>query len=539
MPENLQEIINCIENGMGTEADIQALASAVQSKQITIATGIKAVALGGDVSDVVIVTGDNNIVIKGTSAEEIKQVFCKIEQLTVLFEEKLLSAEERLLSAISRIPVDTSAVLVTEHQAELDYAKDLINGYNYKQALEYLEKLKRRIWDNAQPIVRYRLLANIGIAKLSLHQYLEAGKYFIQALHHNSKDENALYFAAVGNLLLGQQKESEHLIHKVLKINPTNESAYALLIQVFPDDDIELLMNKVPEAYRNSARVADALGNIARQKLDFVQAEKWLQIAIDNDTENLIEIKADLGTLLLESFSTDSLLIYNQQLDDSDKNKIQKAIGLLTEAWNQIANTDFGKLRSGWVFNRGIAKRMLGLWEEAISDVDIALQIEPENPVFIREKAMLLHYYKGNNSQAINLLEGIRVSKEVPEAPLLIANILALTKNYSQAKEVVSSFIEENHEQPLLEWAHRILIKLYVDTQDVSNAVQIYNSIQDKELKTVNDLINLALLAKFLDEKNDALKFLQEARDNINVSTPVQWVWELANALSSIGEYTE
>ncbi|WP_414571619.1 tetratricopeptide repeat protein [Nostoc sp. CCY 9925] len=532
MPENLKEIINRIENGIGTEADIQALASAVQSKQITIATGKKAVALGGDVSDVVIVTGDNNIVIKGTSAEEVKQVFCKIEQITALFEESLLSIN-------SRIPVDTSAILVTEHQAELDHAKDLINGYNYKQALEYLEKLKLRIWDNAQPIVRYRLLANIGIAKLSLHQYLEAGKYFIQSLHYNSEDENALYFAAVGNLLLGQQNKSEQLIHKVLKINPTNESAYALLIQLFPDEDIEVIINKVPEAYRNSARVAGALGNITRQKLDFVQAEKWLQIAIDNDTEKLIEIKADLGTLLLESFSKDSLLIYNQQLDDSDKNKIQKAIRLLTEAWNQIVNTDFGNLHSGWIFNCGIAKRILGLWEEAISDVNIALQIEPENPVFIREKAMLLQYYKGDNSQAINLLEGIRVSKEVPEAPLLIANILALTKNYSQAKEVVSSFIEQNHEQPLLEWAHRILIKLYIDTKDVPNAIQVYNSIQDKELKTANDLINLALLAKFLDDKNGALNFLQEARDNINVSTPVQWVLELANAFSFIGEYTD
>lgn len=478
-----------------------------------------------------VVQGDNNTVIQGNNnTQNISFITNNYNAETVFFEEKLLSA-------ISRIPVDTSAVLVTEHQAELDYAKDLINGYNYKQALAYLEKLKLRIWDNAQPIVRYRLLANIGIAKLNLHQYLEAGKYFIQALHYNSKDENALYFAAVGNLLLGQYKQSEQLINEVLKINSTNESAYALLIQLFPDEDIEVIINKVPEAYINSARVADALGNIARQKLDLVEAEKWLQIAIDNDTENLIEIKADLGTLLLEPFSRDSLLIYTQQLDDSDKNKIQKAILLLTEAWNEIASTDFGNQRSGWVFNRGIAKRMLGLWEEAISDFDIALQIEPENPFFIREKAILLHSYKGDNKQAVNLLERIRESKEIPEAPLLIANILALAKNYSQAKEVVSSFIEENLEQPLLEWAHKILIKLYIDTQDVSNAIQIYNSIQDKELKTVNDLINLSLLANFLDDKDDALKFLQEAKDNINISTPAQWILELANAFSSIGEY--
>lgn len=505
------------------QADSSAPQNVVQGNQNRVVQG----------NDNRVVQGDNNTVIQGNNNTQ------NIRDITNNYYSETALSEERLLSAISRISVDTSVILVTEHQAELDHAKDLINGYNYKQALEYLEKLKLRIWDNAQPIVRYRLLANIGIAKLSLHQDLEAGKYFIQSLHYNSEDENALYFAAVGNLLLGQQKESEQLIHKVLKTNPTNESAYALLIQLFPDEDIEVIINKVPEAYRKSARVAGALGNITRRKLDLVQAEKWLQIAIDNDTENLIEIKADLGTLLLESFSRDSLLIYTQQLDDSDKSKIQKAIRLFTEAWNQVANTEFGKLCSGWVFNRGIAKRILGLWEEAISDVDIALQIEPVNPVFLKEKSLLLHSYKGDNSQAINLLKGIQGAKEVPEAPLLLANILALTKNYNQAKELITNFIHQNPEQPLLEWAYKILVQIYIDTKDVPNGIQVYNLIQDKEIKTVNDLINLALLAKFIDDKNDTLKFLQEARDKTDVSTPAQWVLELANAFSSIGEYTE
>ncbi|MDF5731655.1 MAG: hypothetical protein PUP92_27520, partial [Rhizonema sp. PD38] len=115
----------------------------------------------------------------------------------------------------------------------------------------------------------------------------------------------------------------------------------------------------------------------------------------------------------------------------------------------------------------------------------------------------------------------------------------SLTNDYSKAKEIVNSFIKQSYEQPLLEWAYTILIKLCIETQDVSNAIKIYNSIQDKEFKTVNDLIQLALLAKFLDNKNDALKFLQEARDNINVSTQAQSFLELANAFSSIDEYAD
>jgi hypothetical protein len=54
------------------------------------------------------------------------------------------------------IQFDAFTILVPEHQAELDHAKDLINKYNYQQALEYLEKLRQRIWHSTQPIIKYQ-----------------------------------------------------------------------------------------------------------------------------------------------------------------------------------------------------------------------------------------------------------------------------------------------------------------------------------------------------------------------------------------------
>lgn len=437
------------------------------------------------------------------------------------------------------IQFDAYSILVPEHQAELDHAKDLINNYNYQQALEYLEKLRQRIWHSTQPIVKYRLLANLGSANLGLDKYQEAAQNFLEAFQYNKDDEKALYIAALGHALLKQLKEAEKFIYKVLEKNSGNESAYALLIQLFPDEELEVVINKVPETYRNSGRVAAALGHIARLQLDFTQAKKWLLTAIDNDKENLIEIRVDLATLLLEDVNTNALLIYAQQLDDADKNKINQAIQLLTEAWKQIENTDFRNLRAGWIFNRGLAKKILGLGDEAISDVNISLQIEPQNPVFIKEKAMLLHYYKSNDSGAIKLLEGIQASKVVPEVPLLLVNILALKKEYSRAKEVINNFIEQKPELPLLEWAYQILVKLYIDAKDTNNIIEVYNLIQEKEPKTIYDLMNLALLADFLDDRNEALKFLREAKGQIDEITPIQWLLEIGNVFSFMEQYAE
>src|SRR5581483_3373401 len=97
---------------------------------------------------------------------------------------------------------DTSiTALALEYKAGLDYSRDLINNLNPKQALEYLEKSKDRIWSNADSLVKFRLLTNIGSAKLAINQEKEAAKLFIEALQYNPGDEKALCNASLGYLL--------------------------------------------------------------------------------------------------------------------------------------------------------------------------------------------------------------------------------------------------------------------------------------------------------------------------------------------------
>lgn len=76
MLEDLAAALKRIVSGSQDEGDIQSLLLAVQQRQITLATGEKAVALGGGASDAIIITGDNNIVVvlKGEKADEIERV---------------------------------------------------------------------------------------------------------------------------------------------------------------------------------------------------------------------------------------------------------------------------------------------------------------------------------------------------------------------------------------------------------------------------------------------------------------------------------
>lgn len=286
-------------------------------------------------------------------------------------------------------PEIAKVIITTEYQEELDYSRVLLNNYEPKGALEYLTKLKSRIWSNAQPIVKFRLLTNIGSAKLSLNQEQEAGKLFLEALQYNSEDEKALCNVALGHMLLGDTKKAEALANRVVAKNPANSSAYSIIIQSSSNDEkLERVIAKVPKPYRTTPEVAYAIGYLCRKRNNFTEAKKWLEIAVENDTENSPDLKGALGEVLIESVIKDPSSINGVQLNDLQKKQIQDSISLLTSAWDHIADTDLRKMRLTWIVNRGYAKSLLGgstNMEGAIKDVEIALQMEPSHPTFIKK----------------------------------------------------------------------------------------------------------------------------------------------------------
>ncbi|NUO79200.1 hypothetical protein HUU05_03915 [candidate division KSB1 bacterium] len=73
---NLDEMKAALERlaaGKGTEADQQAVQEALQIGHITLASGTRAVAVGGNVTDAVFISGDNNIVFNDEQAETIRR----------------------------------------------------------------------------------------------------------------------------------------------------------------------------------------------------------------------------------------------------------------------------------------------------------------------------------------------------------------------------------------------------------------------------------------------------------------------------------
>jgi DNA polymerase III delta prime subunit len=77
MPEfnQLNTILNRIEAGKRLRArDLELLVEAIRSQKVTLATGDRSVAIGGSADGAVIMTGDLNLVLTGSTAKEIQQM---------------------------------------------------------------------------------------------------------------------------------------------------------------------------------------------------------------------------------------------------------------------------------------------------------------------------------------------------------------------------------------------------------------------------------------------------------------------------------
>jgi len=474
--------------------------------------------------------GFNTRGVKNEDIDEIKA----ITQQSLKNTEDIKSSRSVPTINIDKVYVLTSTdtsitALALEYKAGLDYSRDLINNLNPKQALEYLEKSKDRIWSNADSLVKFRLLTNIGSAKLAINQEKEAAKLFIEALQYNPGDEKALCNASLGYLLIGQLEKCKELANNVLGKNPASSRAYSLLVQASENENLKEIIEKVPEPYRTSSEIAYAIGHIARKRGDLVEAEKWFQIGIENgsEKEGLNELKGALGGVLLQQLSEKDKVFYGSQLDDSAKEQVKQSIQLLTEAWDIVSNTDLRNFRSSLIVNRSIAKSLLGNLEGAIKDIDTALDIEPSNPIFIKHRAILAYQSK-DNQKAIELFEKILDSDETPEAPLLLADSLIKKGRFNNAKDIIEKFLQKDIQNSLKEEANRMLANLYADCKDFTNANKISDSLRSSNPTSVLNLVISARVARLAGRSDDAVSLLKEAERYITGSSTFREILAVA-----------
>ncbi len=470
--------------------------------------------------------------------EAIKDDTGEIKKTAQATHEALLGLKEKI-SENRHSSVSIADVVAIEHQSEIDDVRNLLKNGRPQSALELLEKLKQRIWTNTSSIVRFRLLTNMAKAQILLNKEQEAAMLVLEAFQYNPKDEIALSNRAFAHFLIGETEEAEVYVQKTLEQNPANANAYAILVEMSIDEEtLGEIIDKVPEYLRETSRIAYAIGEIARQRRNFGEARKWGEIMVVREQEDVPSCKAALAAILLEEVLDDHLAVFTNQLNDSQQEQLRRAIGLFTEAWDSVTNTELRTVRTEWIIDRSTAYVHLGELKEAIRDLDIALEIEASNPSLLGRRAMLA-FEVGENKSAIGFLEKVQSAPETPGAPILLANILRTERCFDEAIKTLNDFLMTASPVEFRESANHLLINIYIAGERYEEAQQISTTMRELSPTSILNLVDAARISKATGEKNEALSLLKEAYGYAQNSDAFQEIMELANELYIYEQFEE
>lgn len=454
---------------------------------------------------------------------------------------KIQNLDERLTENMSANTQNLRiALLAPEYDTQIDYARDLIKACKPKEALNYLEKMKTRVWPSSEPMAKYRILTNMANAKLMLRIDIEAANLFIEALKHNPDDDKALCNAALGHFLLDQLEESKIYVDKALDENRVNATAHSINIHLaLNDKPIEEVIETIPSGLINTREVASTLSEIFIQNNDLHNAKKWLQIAVDNDDDDLPELKGLLGAITINLVLKDQAVVYINQLNEEQRGQIKDAVDILDAAWDRVSNTDLRVLLVDIIANRAFAKRIVGDMDGALKDIETALDIEPTKPTFIKNRALMaLHTAgKAETSKAIELLKEIAGNEETLEATIILAELLRREHRFEESMEFAEEILDGNYPESMKEEANRLCVQLYIDTNDLQKAKEEADILLAGDPDNILHIIVASNVANALGEKEGAISLLDEARSYISVSTTARELLELADAFYAMEQF--
>lgn len=311
--------------------------------------------------------------------------------------------------------------------------------------------------------------------------------------------------------MLGEKSKSREVALKVLEMNPANNQAYSILIQTGSDEDIE----KIPHYMKENQDVAYALGFHFYQKGNLDEAKKWLEISIENETENILEIRPLLAFVLIEKVILDTKTIPGFQLCLTHKEEIEKAIELLTFSWKSIPDKNLRLLHVDWVINRAIAKRLLNNIEGAEADINFAYELDSSDIKALHFKA-LVEFEKGNFEKVISLFQG-EISTEF-EVGSLILYFEALNKIGKSTYTIIklNEFLKQNPQFEGKELLEQLLFYSYIGLCRYDEARELAELRLKEDPENVTKIVELSQVMRTVGEKDSSISLLKKVKDNVS-----------------------
>lgn len=317
-----------------------------------------------------------------------------------------------------------------DHKAEIEYAKQLIKSHKPETALEYLKTLHDKKWDIASNISKYHILRTMGSSLYRMGKFSEAADKFIEAFDYNREDEKANSNLALAFSIKQQNDKCLEVTEKIIHQNKSNVEAYSLRIA---NESIETKdkIKKIPKQIINESEILHAIAFSFLKEKNYLQAEKFFELAVKNDKVGIPDFKANLASCKLEVI--DNKDVIKKEINTAQA--LKEIVILLTEAIETLKNTEEIKYKYSWIINRGLAKKIKGDIKGAEDDFLLALEYNPDDRIAKIDFAVLK--FEKNHKEGIEFLEELVNSDNSIQAKLLLADFYRIDKLFVEAESLL------------------------------------------------------------------------------------------------------
>lgn len=374
------------------------------------------------------------------------------------------SIEEKVIEILRHLPGQSASEENKIYFEQfISTIKEIKKQGKYKTAIDLLLGFKEKNWEKAGDETKYKVLANLGLTYLDIHQKEKAAEYLLQIKHVNYESGDSLSTLCLGYAIDGKDKEFDQCFGRAITLSSENVNLWVAYIERYKKEKtIDQIINELPETIKDSLPMLFTIGKHLADEGKKAEGVSFLKRALEKQEDNLEKIsdtKAIIATYLLKDL-IDPFKFVHKAYSEQELKELDEAKELLTEAWDVIGDTELAKYKWYVILNRGVINKITGRLEPALWDMQRAYDISHE---FIAFKNLLFIYIQMDRlSSAEELLTKVDLAKPLNEEEnfelqTFEARLTFLKGNTVEGIQVMSSLLDEANEARFIEVATHII----------------------------------------------------------------------------------
>lgn len=426
--------------------------------------------------------------------------------------------------------------------SQLDSIKELKRLGKYKTAIDLLLDFKKKNWDKLNPETKYKVVVNLGMCYLDLHEKAKATEYLLALKDIPFESADSLAILCLGYAIAGQHQEFDTCFEKAVKDESENINLWVAYIERHKKEKTAgQILIELPAAISETIPVLFSIGGMLIEEGQKKEGIALLKKTLDKQ-EGSPEKRSDTKGLIATRILQDQLDIFKYYYNNysaEELETLEDAKQLLTEAWEVIGDTELAKFKWYIILNRGVINKITGHKDQALLDFQKAFDLSKE---FLPFKNLLFMQMQVNNLPVAEKLLSehffVRPLNEEEEFEIETskARLLCLQGKFRDAILVMSALLDENDEKEYIEIITHI-IAICLENNGIEEATPWCELLITKFPSLATGYLFCGFLWKRKDDKEKALENYNKAASLLAKSTSSNEAYELATGYTDLEEY--